>query len=196
MYTRLSPNPKKEDTINQERDLKEFAERSKWEVVEIYTDINVSGTKKGIDRPQFKRMMADASKRRFDILLFWSLDRLSREGVYETHGYLKQLSNYGVEWKSFTEQYFDSLGMFKDAIISIMATLAKQERVRIVERTKAGLQTARDRGIVLGRPKVKVTIRDIDSLRTLGRSQREISKELKISPATVSRMIKEGKQYA
>ena len=84
IYTRLSPNPDKDDTINQERDLKNFAEVNKWEVVEIYSDIHVSGSKRGVERTEFKRMMGDASKRKFDTLLFWSLDRLSREGVLDT----------------------------------------------------------------------------------------------------------------
>jgi DNA invertase Pin-like site-specific DNA recombinase len=67
--------------------------------------------------------------------------------------YLQKLTSYGVNWKSFMEQYLDSVGIFKDAIISIMATLAKQERVKISERTLAGLEVARAKGKTLGRPK-------------------------------------------
>src|SRR5437016_678541 len=97
-------------------------------------------------------MFEDASRRRFDVLLFWALDRLSREGVLETLQHLNRLTSYGVAWRSFTEQFFDSCGPFRDAVIAIMATLAKQERVKRSERTKAGLARARAAGKALGRP--------------------------------------------
>jgi DNA invertase Pin-like site-specific DNA recombinase len=64
-------------------------------------------------------MMADAARRKFDVVLFWALDRFSREGVYETHTYLKWLDDSGVRFRSFPEPYLDSCGMFRDAVISI-----------------------------------------------------------------------------
>ena len=96
-------------------------------------------------------MFNDASKRKFDVVLFWALDRLSREGVLETLQHLNRLSSYGVGYRSFTEQYFDSCGIFKDAVIAIIATVAKQERVRIL-RVRAGLEVARAKGKRIGRP--------------------------------------------
>jgi len=71
----------------------------------------------------------DASQRRFDVLLFWSLDRLSREGALETLQHLNRLTGYGIQWRSLTEQYLDSTGMFREAVISILAVVAKQERI-------------------------------------------------------------------
>jgi DNA invertase Pin-like site-specific DNA recombinase len=130
-------------------------------------------------------MLQDASKRRFDMLLFWSLDRLSREGVLETLQHLQRLTQAGVCYKSFTEQYFDSCGIFKDAVISIIATVAKQERLRIGERTRAGLATARLKGKTLGRPKLAVDRAQIASLRESGLSIRAIAKELNISTGSV-----------
>jgi len=79
-------------------------------------------------------------------VLFWALDRFSREGVFETLNHLQRLSAWGVEWRSYQEVYLDSCGPFKDFVVSLMATLAKQERVRISEGTKAGLQGARRAG--------------------------------------------------
>ena len=64
-------------------------------------------------------------------MLFWSLDRFSREGVLATLQYLQRLTSYGVGWRSFTEQYLDSCGIFRDAALSILATIAAQERVQI-----------------------------------------------------------------
>ena len=76
-------------------------------------------------------------------MLFWALDRLSREGVLETLQHLNRLESYGVGFRSYTEPFFDSCGVFKDAVISILATLATQEQVKRSERTKAGLAVAR-----------------------------------------------------
>jgi DNA invertase Pin-like site-specific DNA recombinase len=90
-------------------------------------------------------MFKDASQRKFDVLLFWALDRLSREGVLGTLQHLNRLTSYGVGYRSFTEQYFDSCGIFKDAVIAIIATVAKQKRVRISLRVRAGRQGQADR---------------------------------------------------
>jgi len=79
------------------------------------------------DREQLQQMFVDASQRKFDVLLFWSLDRLSR--VLPTLLHLQRLTSY-IGYRSFTEQYFDSCGIFRDAVIAIVATLAKQEHTR------------------------------------------------------------------
>lgn len=200
LYTRLSPNPKKKDTVNQERELEEFVKRNDgWEIVKVYTDIHVSGSKKGSERPQFEQMMIDASKKKFDLLLFWALDRLSREGVLETLQYLRRLENYKVEYRSYTEPYFDSCGAFKDVIISIASTLAKQERAKLIDRTLVGIETARAKGKIFGRPKVTrmtennlhpVKEGEIKQMRLQGLSLREIGKRKGISAATVMRMLR------
>ena len=73
-------------------------------------------------------MFADARARKFDLVLFWSLDRLSREGVSATLGHLERLTAYGVGWRSHTEECLDSCGIFRDAVLGILARIAKQER--------------------------------------------------------------------
>ena len=88
------------------------------------------------------------------MVLFWALDRFSREGVLRTLTYLNDLESSGVEFKSYAERYIDSSGLFKEAILAILATLAKQERIRLSERVKAGLDRARSEGRRLGRPKL------------------------------------------
>src|SRR5262252_8113082 len=129
-------------------------------------------------------MFDAASRRQFDVLLFWSLDRLSREGVLPTLQHLERLTTYGIGYRSFTEQYFDSCGIFRDAVIAIIATVARQERIRISERVRAGLSTARNKGKRLGRPKVFVSRSRIESLRQEGKSWREIARELNTNTAT------------
>jgi DNA invertase Pin-like site-specific DNA recombinase len=184
IYTRVSTD--RQDCENQAVQLREFATTQGWEVVREYTDYE-SGSK--ADRPEFQRMFLDASRRRFDLLLFWALDRLSREGVLETLQHLNRLESYGVCYRSFTESYFDSCGAFKDVILAVMATLAKQERLKRSERTKAGLAIARARGKVLGRPKtITATARDVQALRGVGYSFRAAARSLGISLRSVQRL--------
>ena len=161
IYARVSTD--KQDNENQLVQLREFAAKQGWTVFGEYVD-RESGAKS--DRVEFQRMFADASKRKFDLVLFWALDRLSREGVLQTLQHLNRLENHGVGFRSFTEQYFDSCGIFREAVISIMATLAKQERVRRSERTKAGLAIARAKGRRLGRPQLRANITKISRRRS------------------------------
>ena len=185
LYLRVSTD--KQETENQAVQLREFAIKQGWQVVREYTDYE-SGSKG--DRAQFQQMFNDASRRRFDLVLFWALDRLSREGVYQTLQHLNRLESYGVGFRSFTEPYFDSCGVFKDAVIAIMATLAKQERIKRSERTKAGLARVKAAGKRLGRPislngqhRVEIT-----RLRAQGLSMRAVARQLGISEGSVRRI--------
>jgi DNA invertase Pin-like site-specific DNA recombinase len=137
---------------NQLAQLLDFAACSGWEITQVYTD---EASAKNGNRPAFKSMMEDASRRQFDVLLFWALDRLTREGLRKTIHYLQRLDDAGVTFRSFTEQYLDTCGIFRDVVIGLMATLAQQERIRISERTRAGLARVRNNGTKLGRPKLK-----------------------------------------
>src|SRR5260370_33778711 len=143
IYARVSTKDRGQENENQLVQLRGFAASQGWPVFAEYVD-HESGSHD--DRPQFKQMFSDASKRRFDTLIFWSLDRMSREGVLQTLQHLQRLTGYGVGYRSFTELYLDSCGIFKDAVISILAVVARQERIRISERTKAGISIARSKG--------------------------------------------------
>src|SRR5215469_12932643 len=184
LYARVSTKDKGQDYINQLNQLREFAARQGWTIVIEFCD-TVSGGKAA--RQQFQAMFQAASRREFDVLLFWSLDRLSREGAFETLQHLQRLTAAGVAWRSFTEQYLDSTGIFREAVISILAVVAKQEKIRISERVRAGLTTARHKGKRLGRPRVFVSRSQIASLRQAGMSWREIAAELGTNTATARR---------
>ena len=153
-------------------------------------DEAISGAKGEKDRAAFRKMFEAASRRQFDVLLFWSLDRLSREDVLPTLTYLQRLTNCGIKWRSFTEQYIDSCGIFADAVISIMAVIAKQENVRRSERTRASLERLRREGKSLGRPRQLggYHTSQIASLRAEGLSGREIARRLCISEGSVRRL--------
>jgi DNA invertase Pin-like site-specific DNA recombinase len=176
----------KQETENQLLQLREFASKQDWQIFLEYVDYE-SGSKS--NRAAFTQMFDDAAKRRFDLVLFWSLDRLSREGVLETLQHLNRLTSYGVAYKSFTEQYFDSCGVFKDAVIAIMATVAKQKRVKRAERTKAGLARVRAEGRTLGRPRLGVQPDLIARLRSQGLSLRAIGRQLGVSEGSIRRML-------
>lgn len=144
IYARVSTDDKGQDPLNQLLQLREFALRQGWEIVYEYVD--ETSAKNG-DRKNFKAMFADAARHHFDVVLFWSLDRLTREGTFKTHCYLRQLSDCDVKFKSFTEQYVDSLGIFGDAIIGLLAAMAQQERCRTSDRTKAGIARLKAAGV-------------------------------------------------
>jgi DNA invertase Pin-like site-specific DNA recombinase len=185
LYTRVSTRDG-QDVTNQLRQLREFCKSQGWTIVYEFAD-QVTG--KHADREHFQALFAAASRREFDCVLFWSLDRFSREGVYETLQHLQRLTSYGVGYRSFTEQYLDSCGLFKDAVISILATIAKQERIRLSERTIAGLERAKAQGRVGGRPRVICNRDRVFSLRQEGRSLAEIAGQLGMSKTTVSRIV-------
>lgn len=190
IYSRVSTTD--QTTDNQIIQLREYAEKQGWNIIDVKTDV-CSGSKSIDERIGLKEVFDLARKRKFDVLLFWSLDRLSREGTRSTLEYLSRLDAYKIKWHSYTEEYISSLGIFADAIISLMACLAKQERLRISDRTKAGLQRAISQGKVLGRPKANP---DIDEqaveLRRSGMSFAGIARELNISKTHAYHLCQQG----
>lgn len=135
IYVRVSTD--KQEVDNQLNILRPFCEKSGWEIYKEYEDI-ICGAE--LSRPGFDLMFKDAHKKLFDVVLFWSYDRFTRAGTLYTLNKLHELDLLGIGYKSYTEQYIDSVGMFKDAIISILAIIAKAEREKISARTKAGLK--------------------------------------------------------
>ena len=190
LYARVSTKDKGQDYENQLRELRAFVERKAsdaWTLAGEYVD-RVSG--KTPDRPAFKRMFEGASQKQFDLVLFWSLDRFSREGVYETIQHLRTLTTHGVEWFSFKEEYLRTVGPWRDAVLAILACIAEQERVRLSERVRAGLTRAKAQGKVLGRPHAAVRSERVLALRDRGLSLREIAEQTGVSAMTVQRILK------
>jgi DNA invertase Pin-like site-specific DNA recombinase len=134
-------------------------------------------------------MFDDAAKGRFDLVLFWALDCFSREGTLATLQQLQKLSAWGVDWRSYQESYLDSCGPFKDVVISLVATLAKQQRLRISERSKAGLRRARRAGTILERRRVDVDVKRLRALQEQGLSLRQIAARRNLSLSTVVRAL-------
>jgi len=143
LYVRVSTA--KQEADNQLLQLREYCKKNNYEIFDEYVDI-ISG--KEIRRPAYDRMFKDAHKKFFDLVLFWDLSRFSRAGTLFTLQKLKELENIGIEWQSYQEPYFKSIGQFKDVVLSIIATVAKIEREKISERTKAGLKRSPKRHLV------------------------------------------------
>jgi DNA invertase Pin-like site-specific DNA recombinase len=122
LYARVSTKDGRQDTENQLLALREYCAKQGWQIAAEYVDHETGGTSK---RVHFRQMFSDARLRKFDLVLFWSLDRLSREGVSATLGHLERLTGYGIGWRSYTEEYLDSTGVFRDAVIAVLAAIAK-----------------------------------------------------------------------
>lgn len=182
IYSRVSKESS--DNANQLLILRDYCQKMNYEIYDEYVDVISGGSP---NRPAFNRMMQDASKRKYQMLLFYALDRFTREGTRKTIHYLQMLDDYGVSYKSYTEQYIDSSGIFKDVIVSLLSTLALQEKIRISQRVKAGLEKSKILyGRIGGRPTLEATkIEKIRQLKSSGMSIMAISKELRISRGSI-----------
>jgi DNA invertase Pin-like site-specific DNA recombinase len=145
------PRYEGQDPENQLVELRRYAAAQSWEIVE-YID-RTSG--KTAERDSFKELFVAASRREFGVVLVWALDRFTREGVAETFIHVRKLLDYGVQFESYSEAHFRTTGPAGELMLAVAAWIAKQERIRISERTKAGLVRARAKGRIGGRrPKI------------------------------------------
>lgn len=185
-YVRKGQNPE-----NQMRQLEEFCERQEWTIHKIYTDYE-SGRKGRRERQQFGQLFKDAAQRRFDVVLFWSLDRFTREGIQKTIHYLQQLDAYGVKFKSFTEPLLDSDNeLIAHVVLGMLSYLANHEAIRISERTKAGIERLRAQGMTWGRPDgFEQWQEKIAEMKAAGYSQGKISRKTGLSYNTVKNYLK------
>jgi DNA invertase Pin-like site-specific DNA recombinase len=150
-YMRVSKDDESQDPKNQIEPLRRMAESLGLEIVGEYTDMASGGNS---NRPKFQQMLKDAKERKFDIVLVWSLDRFSREGIMNTLHYFEELKRNGVAIKSLQDTWLDTSDQgLGQLLISIFSWVAQQEKERISERTKAGLQRAKANGKQLGRRK-------------------------------------------
>lgn len=186
IYARVSTRDKGQDPENQVRQLRDFAEKH-GTVYKVYTDQESGGK---ADRAEFKTLLLEAYQKKFDLVVFWRLDRFSREGALATLRYLKELKDHGVNYKSFTEPYLDSLGPFGDVIVSMLATIAAQDLIKISENTKAALAKKKAAGIQLGAPmKSPMVIAQAQALKSQDYSNGAIARALGISPSTVAKYV-------
>src|SRR2546425_10383757 len=188
LYARVSRGDLESE--NQLRELREFAARKSWEIFAEFVDEDVRGD---APRPQLQALLRGAHERRFEAAVFWSLDRMTRAGVKDAIDTLYSLESAGVEFVSFREPYVSSLGPWRDAVIGLLATLAKMEKVRLSERTKAGLARARVQGKRLGRPPRDfgtLTGADVARMRAAGLSWSKMETDTGIPAGSLRRLAK------
>jgi len=167
----------------QTRELKEYIERRGWQLVAEYVDTGISGSKER--RPELDRLMADAHKRRFEVVCVWRFDRFARSVSHLLRA-LETFRALGIDFVSFSEQMDTSTPAGK-LVFTVLGAVAELERSLIVERVKAGLRNARAKGKRLGRPRSIVDARKVAQLRAHGVSWRKIARQMGCSPRTCRR---------
>src|SRR5438876_3159225 len=182
---RVSKDDGRQHAINQLDDLRAWAERLGGEVVAEYQDRR-SG--KNEDRERLQECLRDAHERRWDVLLIWSLDRLSRQGVEATIGLLRRLQASGVVVRSLKEDWLNTSDPHvAELLISIMSWLAKSERRRLIERTVAGIARAKRQGVHCGRPRLQIDNDQAARAMQKHGSLRKAAAELRMSVRSLRR---------
>lgn len=179
--------------------LRAMVVRDGWELVHVYHDI-VSALKS--DRPAYQQMLDDARNHRFDVLMFWALEQLSQYGAGSTALLLNKLSTWGIGFCSYTEQHLDSCHTLKDAVSSIISSIAQQENIHISTRTRVGLAQQKRTGkrgpkgrLGPGRPPIKFDQKRAQALRAAKTSYADIAAACGVSAATIRRFF-ESNNYS
>ena len=147
IYTRVSTDHQTSE--NQERDLRAVADRMGWTIVNVYRDQGISGARSRKDRPTFDALWKDAARRRFEVIMAWSVDRLGRS-LQDLVAFLSDLHGYRVDL-FLHQQGVDTTTPGGKALFHMMGVFAGFERAIIRERVMSGLERARAQGIKLGR---------------------------------------------
>lgn len=192
IYARVSTRDRNQDPENQLRELREWCRASGYEVFKEYIE-HESGRKSVTDRPVLNQLFEDGSKKKFDLVLVWALDRFSRAGMTDTVMQLERLGNMGLYFHSYTEPLISTENpLVRDILIAVYASLAQQEAVRMSERVKAGLEKAKDNGVKLGRPSKSDVVADrVRELAQTDMSIRKIAYEVEMPASTIAPLVKE-----
>jgi DNA invertase Pin-like site-specific DNA recombinase len=169
----------------QTREICEYCDRRGWDVAGEYVDVGISGAKE--KRPELDRLMSEAHRRRFDVVVVWKFDRFARSVGFLLRA-LETFKTLGIEFVSLSEQVDTSTPTGK-MVFTVLGAVAELERSLIAERVRAGLRNARAKGKRLGRPPITVDAPRIAALRAQGRSWREITAETEVSKGTAQRAL-------
>lgn len=185
IYARVSTTNHGQDVTMQTRDLEHFAQARGWRLVDSYIDVGISGSKDM--RPELNRLMADAHKRRFDVVLVWKLDRFGRSLRHLVNA-LAEFESLGIAFVSLSDN-LDLTTASGRLMFNIIGSMAEFERELIRERVKAGMRNAKAKGKRLGRPCVSIDMLKIAALHRQGRSVRQIATELGYSRSRVHKSL-------
>jgi DNA invertase Pin-like site-specific DNA recombinase len=182
IYLRVSTD--RQHAENQRPEVEQLARARGYEVVRTYEE-QASAVK---HRPEYVRMMRDARRGAFHVLVVWALDRFGRSMTGNLADLL-ELDRVGVQVVSVRESWLDTSGPVRPLLIAIFSWVAEQERARLVERTKAGMDAARRRGARIGRPPRRFDLERARELRAEGQSLRAVAREVGVGYATLCRAL-------
>lgn len=186
IYARVSTND--QTTENQLNILQHVARRRDWEIVEVYQDQGLSGAKGRDKRPAFDKLLKDATTRRFDLIVAWSVDRLGRS-LQHLVGFMSEIEAVGVGLY-LHQQALDTTTPSGRALFQMCGVFAEFERAMISERVKAGLDRAKSKGKCLGRPKTNPSkIEAILKLRSSGLGIKKIARQIGVGVSVVQRVV-------
>ena len=192
LYARVSTSLKQSPEM-QLRELREYCQNRGWKVSGEFVDSGVSGSKDS--RPQLDRLMADASRRRFDIVAVWKFDRFARSVSHLLRA-LETFRSLGIEFVSLSEQVDTSTPTGK-MVFTVLGAVAELERSLTGERVKAGIRNARSKGKRLGRPPLRelsvAEIRRLRRDRRKGVSFKRLAMDHRISVWTAFQLCKSAK---
>ncbi len=188
IYARVSTDDKGQDPENQLPQLRAWCSNAGHPIVGEYVD-HESGRKGADKRKQFAALFEDASRRKFDSVLFWALDRFSREGMVPTIMHLQRLNSYGISFHSYTEAHLATDNeLVRNVLLAVLASLAKVEAAKLSERTRAGMARARARGKAIGRPSISPQLRaEIAARAATGATAYRIARDLGIDRKSVQK---------
>jgi DNA invertase Pin-like site-specific DNA recombinase len=166
-------------------ELREYIERRGWTMAGEYVDSGVSGSKDS--RPELNRLMADAHRRKCDVVVVWKFDRMARS-VSHLLRVLDTFRALGIEFVSLSES-LDTATPAGRMVFTVLGAVAELERSLIAERVRGGLRLARARGVKLGRPRVLVNANEIRTLRAQGASWSTVCEKLGLSRGTAQRAV-------
>ena len=154
LYLRVSTID--QTTANQERELRQAADRAGWQVTKVYRDHGISGAKGRDKRPAFHTLHKAAAQREFDVVMAWSVDRLGRS-VQDLVAFLSEIHALKIDL-FLHQQGLDTTTPAGKAMFQMLGVFAEFERSIIQERVRAGLARAKSEGKVLGRPKIAADV--------------------------------------
>src|ERR1700693_4541206 len=190
IYGRVSTANHGQDVTLQTRELEQFARARGWRLVDSYLDIGISGAKD--KRPELDRLMADAHKRKFDVIAVWKFDRFARSVSHLLRA-LDTFNALGIAFVSLSEQ-MDTTTPTGKMVFTVLGAVAELERSLIAERVRAGLRNARAKGKKLGRPCVSLDGARIRRRQGEGASLRKIAGELGVSAALVHKTLSDSRR--
>jgi DNA invertase Pin-like site-specific DNA recombinase len=185
LYVRVSTDA--QTVENQTRELRQVAKRRGWDVVEVYNDAGISGAKGRNGRRGLDTLLKDASRRKFDIVMAWAIDRLGRS-LSDLLDTIQHLEACGVDLY-LDQQAIDTTTPMGKLVFQLTGAFAEFERTMIRQRIKAGLKRAVAQGVKLGRPKIDgATERKVRRLLAKGIGIVKVARSLGIGTGTVQRI--------